>query len=167
MFVVSVDIESRHETLSFQYHISLSMQHRGQPITAAYGAGKISIRCQPAIPIAAAEKTRQMKPAARQQGMRIRTRTYSQIQHCRYFDTKFTWYGRTREYPLVRPICGCQSVSRSILFHVDKRSRFLNTSTLFESTTFWSSEFQLLMTRWEKKWSRLSLLVQCLVNFNV
>ena len=62
---------------------------------------------------------------------------------------------------------GCQSASRSILFLVDKCSRLLNTSTLSESTTFWSSEFQMLITRSEKKWRRISLLVQCLDIFNV
>jgi len=63
--------------------------------------------------------------------------------------------------------CGCQSRNRSILSFLNTCRRRLNVSTQPASMTDWSRLFQLLITLSEKKYSRTSLLLQCLVNFSV
>ena len=62
--------------------------------------------------------------------------------------------------------CGCQSVNRSILLFLYECRRCLNVFTQAALITDWSKSFQLLTTLSEKKYSRTSLLVQCLFSFN-
>jgi len=58
-------------------------------------------------------------------------------------------------------------MNRSILSFLCTCKRRLNVFTQPASMTDWSRLFQLLITLSEKKYSRTSLLVQCLVNFRV